>query len=172
MRLLMKLIYIFILLSFYYPNYSYYGLILPTSSSHLLSADIRYNLKKNLLFDNLLFDNLSTSLIKLPNNINLGLLKYKYNRFGYYMESSIHSIHYGNFMDAESNYNFSSNDIILKHQVSKKINQFLYYSGSLKYINSTIDNYHSNVLASELEFYYLNNQFILSSFFTLKYFLC
>ena len=76
MRLLMKLIYIFILLSFYYPNYSYYGLILPTSSSHLLSADINYNLKKNLLFDNLLFDNLSTSLIKLPNNINLGLLKY------------------------------------------------------------------------------------------------
>ena len=83
MRLLIKLIYILILSSCFYANYSYYSLILPRSSSHLLSNDAHYNFKINLLFNNFETNHLTASFIQLPNNINIGLFEYQNNNVSF-----------------------------------------------------------------------------------------
>ena len=174
------ILFIFII-SCLFTNTSYQGLLIPSSLYMLLSSNESYSLDKAIIFSNSnhpqiddleynKLNNISSSLIMFPQDINVGSFEYSYKIADYKMESNIQINNYGDFLDSESNYTFSSQDFILQNRISHKINNQFYISGAIKYINSNIDNYTSSALASKLNFHYhfqkpFNNGVLLHLFF-------
>ena len=153
-----------LLLSLYYSNSSYNGLLFPSSVNHLVSYDQDYNLSKQILFDSKHQNSISSNYIMFPNKINIGVFDYAYDLKSYSALFSLYVINYGDFDDSESGYTFSSKDYIIKNKFSKKINNNIYSSFDLKYIYSYIDTYSSNAIASKFSLYYYNKRFLLQGF--------
>jgi len=80
------------------------------------------------------------------------------------MLSSLSIINYGEFIDSESQYSFSSSDYILKHTIYKKFSNYIHSSIDLKYISSTIDDYNSDAIATKFNLYYHYHRLLIQSF--------
>ena len=156
---------LFFILSYLIPNISYQGLLLPNNSLQLLNANESYFFSKNILLKNKLNHNISSSLIALPQDINIGSFIYRSSNIrDYSFQSNFIIIDYGEFIDSESQYIFSSKDFIFSNSLYIKMEDFLYSAATLNYINSKIERYDSKGLAIDLNLYYHNNNLILSSF--------
>jgi len=153
-----------LLLSLYYSNSSYNGLLFSNSVNHLISYDQDYDLSKQILFSSKHQKSISSNYIMFPNKINVGVFDYAYDLKSYKALSSLYIINYGDFDDSESGYIFSSKDYIIKNRFSKKINNHIYSSFDLKYIYSYIDTYSSNAIAAKFSLYYYNKRFLLQVF--------
>ena len=55
-------------------NTSYQGLLLPNNSYHLLNSNDSYFFSKNILLGNQVNPNICSSLMALPQDINIGAL--------------------------------------------------------------------------------------------------
>ena len=75
---------LFFILSYLIPNTSYQGLLLPSNSYNLLNSNESYIFSKNILLDNQVHRNISSSLIVLPQDINIG--SFTYNSSNYQIE--------------------------------------------------------------------------------------
>ena len=156
---------LFFILSYLIPNTSYQGLVLPSNSYHLLNSNESYIFSKNILLDNQVKRNISSSLIVLPQDINIGSFTYNSSNYkNYAFQANAMIIDYGQFIDSESQYKFSSKDFIFSNSIYIKMEDFLYSSATLNYINSNIAQYDSKGLAIDVNLYYNNKNLILSSF--------
>jgi len=127
-----------------------------------MNSDYRYS--KQILIDSEFNFDISSSLILYPHEINIGNFQYTYKIKNYQMLSNISLIQYGEFIDSESQYSFSSSDYIIKHTIYKKLNNHLHSSMDLKYISSQIDNYTSTAIATKFNFYYHYQRLLIESF--------
>ena len=147
----MRSILFIIILSLCYSNFSYQGLLLPNSTDELLSNHSQYLIFKNFLSNNKIKKKVSSSIFRLPQDINMTSFQYisvpyTSNYFHYF---SMNIIDYGDFSDSESNISFNAKDIILKHNLIKPINNKLQGTIGATYMNSNIENYASSVLSME-----------------------
>ena len=154
---------LFITISFIIPSSSYQGLLLPNNSYVLLNSDDSYLFKKNILLNNNIRYNISSCLISLPQDINIGAFTYNYN-YNYNIQSSIMIVDYGKFIDSESEYTFSAKDFIINNKIFLQINNFLYSSTGIKYISSNIEQYKAHGLTMDFNLYYHINSLIISGF--------
>ncbi len=161
---LKKYIFLFIL-SYLMSNTSYQGLLLPNNSYHLLNSNDSYFFSKNILLGNQVNPNICSSLMALPQDINIGSFTYhssNYKKYSFRSNATI--IEYGKFLDSESQHKFTAKDFIFSNTLYIKMEDFLYSAATLNYINSSIEEYNSNGLAIDLNLYYSNKNFIFSSF--------
>lgn len=159
MRILLLLLF-----SFTFGTSSYGGLLLPNSTTSLISYNQDYILGKNILLDVKSINKISSHYISFPNTITIGVFDYQYNTKLYKIKSSISIINYGEFEDSESYYTFSSNDYILKNSFLKDLNQTIHASIDLKYLYSGIDIYTSSTLLTKLSLFYHQKRFLLQLF--------
>ena len=156
---------LFFILSYLISNTSYQGLLLPSNSYNLLNSNESYIFSKNILLGNQVKRNISSSLIVLPQDINIGSFTYNSSNYkNYAFQSNAMIIDYGQFIDSESQHTFSSKDFIFSNSMYIKMEDFLYSSATLNYINSNIEQYDSKGLAIDVNLYYNNKNLILSSF--------
>jgi len=153
-----------ILLSFLLSNGSYQGLLLPINSYMLLNSSDSYFFVKSKILKDDKYPKISSNLILLPQDINISSFNYSYNLSNAYLESNFTIIDYGDFIDSESEYKFSSKDLIFSNKVLFKINRDLYSSSELRYINTNIDIYDAHALTMDLNLYYQFNDLILTGF--------
>jgi len=152
-----KIYILFIMLSYIVPATSYQGLLLAHNSYD------SYKFKKNILFNNKKHSYFGSRLVALPQDINIGIFTY-HSLKPYHFQSNLSIIDYGQFHDSESGHTFSSKELIIENQFFTHIQKHLYSSLGIKYINSNIESYHSNAIAMDLNLYYHNNNFMLSTF--------
>lgn len=143
---------------------SYGGLLLPNSTTSLISYNQDYTLGKNILLDIKSTNKISSHYISFPNTITVGVFDYQHNTKFYKKNSSISIINYGDFEDSESYYTFSSNDYILKNSILKDLKKNIYASFDWKYLYSDIDIYKSSILLTKLSLFYHHQRFLLQLF--------
>lgn len=154
-----------IFLSFVISNTSYQGLLLPTNSYSLLNSNSNYTLSKNILLDSSATKKLGSTFISFPHNINIGSFIYSHKIFHKYnSQYNVTVIDYGRFVDSESNYSFSAQDLIFAHNSSIKRGDFTHQSQSIKYIHSSIGEYDANAIALEFNLYFHFNNFVITPF--------
>ena len=132
-----------------YSNFSYHSLLLPTSSYDLVSNQSQYSIFNNFLFNQSINNRGSSSIIILPQDIQITSIDYISFLFNYYNYISINIIDYGDFTDSESHVNFDAKDIIFKNTIFKKINEKFHASVGFNYINSHIENYSSSAFCMQ-----------------------
>ena len=156
---------LFFILSYVISNTSYQGLLLPINSDYLLNSNESYFFSKNILSGYKVNRNISSSLVVLPQDINIGSFTYCSSNYrNYFFKSNATIIDYGEFIDSESQYIFYSKDFIFSNSIYIKMEDFLYSAATLNYINSNIEDYNSEGLAIDLNLYYHNKNLILHSF--------
>ena len=153
-----------LLFSFSFGTSSYGGLLLPNSTTSLISYNQDYIVGKNILLDVKSINKISSHYISFPNTITVGVFDYQYKTKLYKINSSISIINYGDFEDSESYYTFSSNDYILKNSFLKDLNKNIYASFDLKYLYSEIDIYTSSTLLTKFSLFYHHQRFLLQLF--------
>ena len=109
----MKNILSIFILSLCCANFSYQSLLLPNSTYDLISGYSQYSISKKFLFNQQIKKNVSSSIIMLPQDIQMTSIDYISSLFNYYNYFSINIIDYGEFTDSESNYTFFAKDIII-----------------------------------------------------------
>jgi len=149
----------------YYAFTSYEGIQMPNSSYNLLTSNSLYSFEKNIILNKKHPRQISYNLIIYPQDINLASIKY-YTQFkNYHINSHITAINYGDFVDSESGYIFSSQDFILENNLLMKIHNSIHFSSTFRFINSTIDHYNSNAVSLSGNFIYNYQDFLLDIFF-------
>tara|TARA_B100001540_G_C15788059_1_gene634156 strand:+ start:841 stop:1695 length:855 start_codon:yes stop_codon:yes gene_type:complete len=159
----MKKILFIIILSLCYGNFSYQGLLLPNSSYNLSSGYSQYLIFKDFLFDNEIKKKVSTSILMLPQDINITSLQYLGLPFNCYDYFSITIIDYGEFLDSESNIRFNAKDIIFKNNFIAPINNKLKGSVGGTYMNSNIENYSSSTFSIQASLSIKHNNFLVNT---------
>lgn len=159
----MKKILFIIILSLCHGNFSYQGLLLPNSSYNLSSGYSQYLIFKDFLFDNEIKKKVSTSILMLPQDINITSLQYLGLPFNCYDYFSINIIDYGEFLDSESNIRFNAKDIIFKNNFIAPINNKLKGSIGGTYMNSNIENYSSSTFSIQASLSIKHNNFLVNT---------
>ena len=159
----MKKILFIIILSLCHGNFSYQGLLLPNSSYDLSSGYSQYLIFKDFLFDNEIKKKVSTSILMLPQDINITSLQYLGLPFNCYDYFSINIIDYGEFLDSESNIRFNAKDIIFKNNFIAPINNKLKGSIGGTYMNSNIENYSSSTFSIQASLSIKHNNFLVNT---------
>ena len=152
------------ILSFMYSYSGYNGLLLPSSTNDLLTMNSDYRYSKQILLDSSYNFDIASSFLLFPHEINIGNFQCNYKIQDYQISSSISLIQYGDFIDSESQYSFSSSDYILKHTIYKKLNKYIHSSINFNYISSQIDNYTSTAITTKFNIYYHYQRLLIESF--------
>ena len=141
----MKKFSIILIFTFIFSNYGYQSILLPNSTYELTSGQSNYIISNEILFKNELSKSISSTLLFLPEDIQVASFSYKNNFFGFHNQYKVKIIDYGNFNDSESGYIFSAKDILFHYNLMKAFQKF-YFSFGNNYIYSNIDNYNSSAI--------------------------
>ena len=150
----MKKIFLLIFLSFYFSSSSYNGLLFPKNTFELLTNNSNYSFYQDIILPTQKYGSASTSYLNYPNSISANYISYDYYLANLSMKSSVQIIDYGNFEDSSTGYSFDATDYIFTHRFSSKVYNKLFSSFEMNYLYSKIDNFHSSVLATKLDFFY------------------
>jgi len=142
----MKSILFILLLSLSFSNFSYQSLLLPNSTYDLVSGHSQYSIFNKFLSNKKNKTEASSSIIILPQDIQMTSIDYLSLPFDYYNYFSINIIDYGEFTDSETNTHFDAKDMIVRNHLIKKINNKLYGLIGFNYLNSHIEDYSSSAL--------------------------
>lgn len=142
----MKKFNIILIFTFIFSHYSYQSILLPNSTYELISGQPNYILSNEILFKNKLSPSVSSTLILLPEDIQVASFFYKNNFLGFHNQYKIQIIDYGNFNDSESGYVFSAKDILLHYNLMKSLSPKFSFCFGTHYFYSNIDNYNSSAI--------------------------
>ena len=150
----MKKIFLLIFISFYFSSSSYNGLLFPKNTFELLTNNSNYSFYQDIILPTQKYGSASTSYLNYPNSISANYISYDYYLANLSMKSSVQIIDYGNFEDSSTGYSFDATDYIFTHRFSSIVYNKLFSSFEMNYLYSKIDNFHSSVFSTKLDFFY------------------
>jgi len=150
----MKKIFLLIFLSFCFSSSSYNGLLFPKNTFELLTNNSNYSFYRDIILSTQKYSLASTSYLNYPNSISANYISYDFHLSNLSMKSSVQIIDYGSFEDSSTGYSFDSTDYILTHRFSSIVYNKIFSSFEMNYLYSKIDNFHSSVFATKLDFFY------------------
>ena len=160
----MRHIFIIVIILLTLGHTSYNGLLFPKNNIELITNSSDYFIFKNIILSNQYHDNFSSNYITFPNSVSSNSLIYNVQLSGLKLTPSIQIINYGEIDDSETGYKFRSEDYILSNQLHKNITNNFLSTFELKYLYSKIDNFHSSILATKLNFIYNLNFLVFEIF--------